>query len=210
MNSFTGTLYASYRVMAKTFIDASAGGGFLTSDNSRFSTAGGVMLQGKRDGHLMFGSLGLTRVAAWDRWRASGYARFDVINVSLDAYSETGSPLWALAYGKVDSTTTAGVVGARVSYGIPMSWGVFSPMARLEYRHVFDSGFSQALNYVDLAALPGYRLDGSALARSTMTGALGFRAEAMDGFMFELEYLLSASADRVEAHRLRAMARMKF
>ena len=78
------------------------------------------MLAGARGGSDAFGSFGLTQDARWGDWKISPYGRIDVVRVDLEAYSETGSDIWALSYANLYATTVSGSSG-RAS-PIPSRW----------------------------------------------------------------------------------------
>jgi len=100
----------------------------------------------------------------------------------------------------------------RAAYPIPMSWGLLTPMARLEYRHEFDGGFGQGLNYADLAALgtPGYTFSGTGLARDSVSGGLMLRAQTSQQLSADLEYLVTSGGSQFMSQSIRAAVRYGF
>ena len=210
-STFNAMVYADYRIMPHSFIDLTAGYGGLRYNLARWSTDGDVMLNGVRDGANAFGSIAFTQEIKWEGLKFSPYGRVDIIRTMLDGYTETGSSIWALNYNTLDETTVSGVLGARVAYKIPTAWGLLTPMARLEYRHAFEGGYAQGLNYADLAGSPGYVLPGSAIARDALTGGVTLRAQTNDLLTLELEYLLTGGIDnQLLAQRIRASANYAF
>jgi uncharacterized protein with beta-barrel porin domain len=167
------------------------------------------MLDGRRDGHEIFGSVGLTFAEKWGALKLSSYGRVDVVKVFLDGYTETGSALWALAYDRLDTTTVSGVAGLRATYAIPVEWGTVTPGLRLEYRHAFEGGFTQRLGYADVGAA-GYTLTGTPAVRDSLTGGLSLRMMTLDGIMIDLEYLLTATTETVQNQQVRAAVRVAF
>jgi hypothetical protein len=208
--AFTAALYSSWRVAPHSFIDLIAGYGALHFDDQRWSSAGGVMLSGVRSGGEVFGSLGFTQDAKWAGLKVSAYARLDAARILLDAYQETGSGVWALSYGSLQTTTLSSVVGSRVGYPIAESWGVLTPSARFEYAHEFAGAYAQSLNYADLAGSPGYMLNGVADWRDTLTGGLGLRAETHDQLSLDFEYLISGTPNQLQAQEFRLAAKQAF
>ena len=92
-----------------------------------------------------------------------------------------------------------------------MTWGVLTPMARVEYRHAFDGGYAQGLNYAALTGTHGYVVPGMAIVRDLLTGGVTLRAETTDMVTLELEYLLTGGIDnQLLAQRIRASARYVF
>lgn len=210
-NSFDATLYASWRFLPHTYLDVAGGYGALRFDSKRWSSDGNVMLSGGRSGRDVFGTVGISHVSKWDGFRLLSYGRLDVVRASLDGYSETGSSTWALNYDRMNTTSVASVLGGRLAYPILQNWGVLTPAVRAEWRHAFDGGYVQGLNYVDLAGLTsGYALSGTSTARDTMTGGLSLRADVGNALSLDLEYLLTSSLNGVESQRLRGAVKYGF
>ncbi|NCU11270.1 MAG: autotransporter domain-containing protein, partial [Sphingomonadaceae bacterium] len=89
--------YGSFKAAPQTYIDVIVGTGYGSSHNTRLSTAGQVMLEGKRRHSQLFGAVIVTVEARAGKLRLSPYLKADVIGVRLSPYSETGSPFWALS-----------------------------------------------------------------------------------------------------------------
>ena len=169
------------------------------------------MLTGVRSGHDVFGSLGVSHVSKWDGWKISSYGRLDVVRAALDGYSETGSSTWALNYDRMNTTSVASVIGGRLAYQMLQSWGVLTPAARVEWRHAFDGGYIQTLNYVDLVGLAsGYALSGTSTSRDTLTGGLALQADVGGALSLDLEYLLTSSVSGIESQRVRGAMKYGF
>ena len=209
--SYSGALYTSWQFMPHTYLDVTGGVGSLRFDINRYDTNGPVMLMGQRRGSELFGSIGLAHDERYGAWKVSPYLRLNVIRAMLDAYTETGSAIWALSYDKMTTTTSSGVIGTRFAYTIPTNWGTLTPMARFEYRHAFDSGYTQTLNYADLVGVAaGYSVAGTAVTRNAYTAGLMLRAETRDRLTVDLEYQLTASAKGLDGQRVRASGRYAF
>jgi hypothetical protein len=209
--AYSATLYSSVKIARGSFLDFMAGYGALRFDNRRWSEDGGVMLDGVRNGHEAYGSVSFTQDFKWDGLKISPYARFDAVRVFLDGYRETGSDIWALSYDPLNDTTLSGVLGARVVYSIPMSWGILTPGGRVEYTHAFQGGYIQNLNYADLVAIaPGYSSTGVAMARDAVSLGLSLRAVTQGVTTWDLEYMVSTAGRQFEGQQLRASARQAF
>ncbi|MDI3563428.1 Ig-like domain repeat protein [Bradyrhizobium sp. Arg816] len=209
--SFNATIYASWNFLPHTYLDVAGGYGWLRFDGKRWSNDGNVMLDSQRAGSQLFGTVGVSHVSRWEGWKLSSYGRFDVVNATLNTYNETGSSQWALSYDRMNTTSVAGVLGGRLAYPILQSWGVLTPAVRAEWRHAFDGGYVQGLNYVDLVGLTsGYALSGTSTARDTMTGGLSLRADVGNALSLDLEYLLTSSLNGVESQRLRGAMKYGF
>ncbi len=66
------------------------------------------------------------------------YAGLDFLEVDVDAFAETGSPL-GLQFGSQEIESFQGLLGASVRHAINTGVGVVVPFATLEYRHEFDN-----------------------------------------------------------------------
>jgi len=209
--SYTATSYASWRFMPHSYFDVSFGYGTLRYGLRRWSADGGVMLQGNRSGDMFYGSMGVTELIKFSGWTISPYVRMDVAKISLAGYTETGSGLWALAYDPLNVTSLKGVVGGRAAYPIRMPWGTLTPTIRLDYRHAFSGGFTQGLNYADLAAAgyPGSAISELSTVRDTYVGGVGLRADIGQQLAVDLEYRASGGADYL-GHSLRGSVRYQY
>ncbi len=132
-----------------------------------------------------------------------------MVKVFLDAYGETGSAVWALAYDRLETTTVSGVAGLRANYTIPVEWGTVTPGVRLEYRHAFEGGFTQRLGYADLGGA-GYAITGTPAVRDSLTGGVSLRMMTLDGISIDLEYLLTTDAEVIQNQQVRAAVRVAF
>jgi hypothetical protein len=104
----------------------------------------------------------------------------------------------------------SGALGLRGSIDIPMSFGVFSPTARFEYKQTSQSAYDQSMYYSDLGAGTGSIFSQLAGVYGMTTGALGFRARTASGLSAELEYGLSQGTGSLQAQSLRGTLRMSF
>ncbi len=209
--NYDAAVYASWRFLPHTYLDVAGGYGSLRFDNKRWSNDGNVMLTGVRTGRDVFGTVGVTNVSKWDSWKISSYGRLDIVRAALDGYGETGSSIWALSYDRMNTTSVASVIGGRLAYPMLQSWGVLTPIARAEWRHAFDGGYVQSLNYVDLVGLAsGYTLSGTSTARDTLTGGLALRADVGSALSLDLEYLLTSSVSGIESQRVRGAMKYGF
>lgn len=205
--AYTAQLYATVKLAPKTYVDLLGGYGALHFDSERWSN--GSRLDGARDGHDLFGSLGLSTARDVSGVRLTGYGRVDVVKATLDGYAESGPAALALAYDELDTTTVAGVAGVRAAYALPMSWGTLTPSGRIEYRHAFDGGFTQNLGYADLGGF-GYAISGESSTKDSATFGFGLGATTLDGLDLDLEYSLSTDKDGIGSQQVRAGVRLPF
>ncbi|WP_370677749.1 Ig-like domain repeat protein [Pleomorphomonas sp. PLEO] len=205
--AYTAQIYASLKLAERTWLDVVGGYGALRFDSERWSS--GNQFDGTRDGHDLFGSVGLSTAQDFSSLRLTGYSRLDIVKVALDGYAESGPSGLALAYDEMDTTTVAGVAGLKAAYAVPMSWGTLTPGARLEYRHALDGGFTQGLGYADVGGF-GYTISGESSAKDSATIGLSLGATTLDGLNLELEYQLSADGGGVASQQVRAGIRLAF
>lgn len=160
-DSWVVAAYASYRPSPQTFLDGVIGYGDLAFDLRR-RASDGTLLAGSRDGTALFWSVG----GGYDRRGPNhvftGYGRLEGLSGELDAYTETGSAFWALAYAQRDVDSLQSVLGARWRWTRTDGDDSITPSLRLEWRHEFESGGDQLIRYSDWAGSPDYRLAGDA------------------------------------------------
>ena len=188
--SVTGSLYGSWNVASKFFLDGTLGYGDMTFSSKRLDANAASFIAGDRRGKLLFGSLALSYDATMGPLKVSPYARLDVIDASLNAYAETGDANWTLSYDKATMASRSLVLGLRGEYGIAQSWGVLSPIWRAEYRRLMSGDLTQAMGYVAEGASP-YALTTTASDRDTISAALGLKAKSNGDVTGSVEYLLS-------------------
>ncbi|TIQ92051.1 MAG: autotransporter outer membrane beta-barrel domain-containing protein, partial [Mesorhizobium sp.] len=151
--------------------------------------------EGGRDGHQVFGSLS----AGYEHRRGglllSPYTRFQAAWSRLDAFTETGSGPYNLAFGDQDAEMVAGVLGLRVEYHVPTDWGTLVPRARLEYTHDFAGSSLASIGYADLSGGLPYALEIDPISRDYLSLQAGFDAELGADWQLGLDYRLSLGLD---------------
>ncbi|HEX7803978.1 MAG TPA: putative Ig domain-containing protein, partial [Pseudoxanthomonas sp.] len=186
-DAFTLAAYASYSPGDRFFLDGLVGYQQLNYDLRRYVTVNANTVAGSRDGDQWFASVSAGADIQNGDWQLTPYARVDVAQATLDGYTETGDPLYALAYGDLDVDTTTGNLGVRVDYRVRTGWGVFSPQLRLEYQHDFQGNGAAAMQYADFLTGPVYRAELDDFDRNRVNvglgGLLGF-----DRWSLRLEY----------------------
>ena len=209
-HTFDAMFYASYQPFDGWFLDAVAGYGTLGFTNQRFDTFDGTTVAGNRSGTNWFGSVAVSTDLKSGPVKISPYIRADLMAASLQAYAEQGPSSLALTYGGVSFNSVSAVLGLRGTYDIPTSWGILSPMARLEYRRELDGGFNQSMFYSDLGPGQSYVLSQLDATRNLITGAVGLRARAGTNMSGELEYGATAGDNSTLIQSLRATLRVSF
>ena len=138
------------------------------------------------------------------------YISGDFTSVSLGGYSEQGPSAQLLSYNAMDFTALSGAVGLRGSIDLPMSFGILSPNARVEYKQTSQSAFDQSMYYSDLGAGSSSTLGQPVGARSMITGALGLRARSPSGLGVEIEYAASVGTNSYQSQSIRGAMRVPF
>lgn len=207
--SYVGSFYGSWRMAPMTYLDAIVGYGRLRYTMDRWSSDGDVMLYGQRNGRALFGSIGLSTGTTWGPWRFNPYARLDATRVFLDAYQETGSDDWALAYARMNSSTVVLTGGIRISYTVAMPWGRLTPGARLGYQHTMGGSYTQQLDYVNAVGY-GYAFGGAvALTNSAIIGA-SLSLLTRGGTTMKLEYLMNGDFGATRTQQVLATVQLAF
>jgi outer membrane autotransporter protein len=184
--------YASYEMAQDFFLDLLLGYQDLSFDARRRVTTNGGMVDGERDGDQWFGSLVSTFEHREETYTLAPYLRVDIARATLDAFTETGDPIYALHYGEQDVNTTTGNLGVRMEFHNDMGWGVLSPMFRVEYQYDFEDPGAATLSYADLLGGPIYRTRLQGLDTRRLLLGLGAVLIGVVGAM--------ASTEREEIH----------
>ena len=180
--------YGSWRPTGDVFIDGILGYGELGFDMHRRTPVDQSLVFGQRDGTALFGSLsaGLDRVAGPARWL--GYGRVEVLNADLDAYAETGSPIWALSYEARSVESLQGALGLRYEQEVLRGHDLWVPGVRVEWTHEFGDSGTQGLRYADWLDGPGYAIGQEGWERSRFNLGLSLGWRARDGWSWTGEY----------------------
>ena len=197
-DAFTLALYASYSPGQRWFVDMLLGYQSLGYDLRRHVATNDSIVDGSRDGAQWFGSVSAGADIQRGNWQFTPYARMDLAQGTLDGYSETGDPLYALAYGELDVETTTGNAGLRIDYRRETAWGAFSPQFRLEYQRDFKGNGAQTMQYADAPSGPFYRTGSSDFDRSRLMLGAGLSFSADNDWSFKLDYrgLIGSGGDR--------------
>jgi len=185
--ALTGALYGSFKPGGAFFIDGLFGYQSLDFDLRRTVALTGNRVRGSRDGSQWFASLSAGADLGRDAWGFTPYGRLDIARATLDAYVETGDPLFALRYEAMDVDTTTGTLGLRIDYRTQTSWGSFSPQFRAEYQHDFKNEAEAVLRYADLIGQT-YRTDVTGLDNNRFVIGLGALFDTDSDWSFRVEY----------------------
>jgi len=195
-DSFNLAAYSTYRPVPNVYVDGLLGYQWLSFDGRRYVTGDGSMATGSRDGTQWFGSLAVGYEHRTQQWLLSPYARLDMANAQLDAYTEQGQAGDALSYDRQTVKTTTGNLGLRAEWTFKDDDGAWLPTLRVEYEHDFQGTGVATMRYADLLGGPLYQasLAGQSSNR-TMLGA-GIQRQTLKGWLLRFEYqnLFSSSA----------------
>jgi hypothetical protein len=103
-NMVSGTVYATYRLLPKTFLDVLAGYGRGTFDAQRLAPDS-TFVFGRRGASDAYGSISLTQEMNSGAWKFAPYTRLDVIHIGLNSFTENGPDIFALNYTGLDATS---------------------------------------------------------------------------------------------------------
>ena len=194
-NATTLATYASYHPGERYYLDGLLGVQRLDFDLRRYVTPTDGLVYGQRDGDQWFASISTGAEIRRGAVMWNPYLRLDVARASLDSYTETGDPVYALRFGAMDVDTTTGNLGLRVDSNYTRAWGVFSPMARIEYQHDFHDRANASVQYADLVGGPVYPLAGTEFDNNRWVLGLGARFDLTSEWSFGLEYRGQVGSD---------------
>lgn len=180
--TFVGVVYGSWRPQGGVYIDGTLGYGSLSFDIIRRVAIDSSLVTGSRDGTAVFGSLGLGFQRLAGTGRLSTYGRLESLKAELDAYTEVGSPFWALSYAERDVESLQGVIGARYVWSGATRDSVWTPSLRAEYRHELVEGGLQSLRYADWADSPVYQIDQAGWKRGELNLGIGLNVQTNSGW----------------------------
>ncbi|PZO08173.1 MAG: autotransporter outer membrane beta-barrel domain-containing protein [Lysobacteraceae bacterium] len=183
----TVALYASYHP-GRMFVDMLLGYQSIDFDLRRYLTANGGTVDGQRDGNQLFASLSVGADIVRENMMFTPYARLDLAQADLDAYTETGDPIYALSYDQMDVDTATGNVGLRMDWQHDQPWGRFTPQVRLEYQHDFSGRSDALVRYADLLGGPVYGLSATGFDNNRFMVGLGALFDLNSGWGWRLEY----------------------
>jgi outer membrane autotransporter protein len=187
--------YASYHPGERFYLDGLLGYQRLSFDLRRYVTPTDAFVYGQRDGDQWFASISTGADIRQGAVTWNPYFRLDLARATLDGYTETGDPIYALAFGDMDVDTTTGNLGLRVDSVHAMGWGVFSPMFRVEYQHDFNDRANASVQYADLIGGPVYPLAGTGYDNNRWILGLGARFDLDSDWSFGLEYRGQVGSD---------------
>lgn len=194
--------YGTYAPIEGMFVDGVVATGDLHFLTRRKISDTGVHAYGSREGSLKFGALalGLDRDIGDLRW--STYGRAEWLSAQLDAYSETGGGRMSLRFNERIMKSLSSVLGARFDLTRDTEFGSITPRLRGEWRHEFQDGGIQLLDYADIAGESQYSLAATNWKRDQFSLSVGGSLMLRNAWVFDLDLeLRKATGERSGALR---------
>ena len=188
LDSYNVAMYASYHPANSIYIDGLLGYQWLQFDARRYVTDNGDTVHGSRDGEQFFGSLSVGYEHQADNMLLTPYGRLDVAHARLDAFTETGDAVYALAYQRQTVQTSTGTLGLLAQWTAKRDYGVWSPQLRVEFGHDMQGSDMATMRYADVLNGPLYQATLINQSRNhSMLGA-GLALQTLKGWLLRMEY----------------------
>lgn len=198
--AFTFAVYGGHALGERGFIDGLLGYQQLDYDLRRTVAANGATVHGQRDGDQWFASITAGANLGRDRWGVVPYGRARYTRGTLDAYTETGDPLYALDYDAQSMHAFTVDLGLRLDYRVQTSFGMMSPQLRLEYQHDLQRSGDASLRYADWLDGPVYRVQPQGFSRDRFELGLGLQFEFEQAWQLGVAYRLLVGDDGDRDH----------
>ena len=168
------TAYGVYEPVKGWLVDALLGYGSLSFDNDRYSALSNSVFTARRNGHSLYGALGLSAPFNVEGFNIKPYLRLNLTETSLDAYDE-GGDINALAYERSKIRNNATIVGISASRDFSLNdGGKLTPHVKFEVRHNGNRSVNQSISFANAAAeTVGLRIDTA--AKDVQSVGLGVR-----------------------------------
>ena len=196
--------YGSFTPVDGSFVDAMIGHGSLDYRTRRNVAATGAVALGSRGGDMTFGALsvGIDRISDETRW--SGYGRFEFLDGTLNAYSESGADRYSLRFDARNVRSLTGVLGGRFEFTRDLGFAKVTPRVGAEWLHEFSGAGVQGLDYADFAGSSTYRIRSVGWEREQYQLLFGSRLSLVTRWMIDMELgLRGAAGERTGQLRLR-------
>jgi outer membrane autotransporter protein len=198
--AYTFALYSSYHPDQTWFVDGLVGYQWLDYQLRRYVTANGNTVFGQRDASQWFASLTVGGDFHNASWNWSPYARWNLARANLDAYTESGDPIYSLAYDELTVRTNTLSLGFRTSYENEVSWGSFAPQFRLEYQHDFQGDTTASMQYALVGSGTIYEGVFSGYDRNRWVYGIGANMGFDNGWKFMFEFQGSGNSGSGNSH----------
>lgn len=208
--SFSGSLYALYRLNPEFFISGIAGYSHARLDSRRFEAADSSILGGKRGVDVIFGSLTVTRRIEHGDFTFSPYLRANFAHSAFRSFAEGGTNANRVSYGALRLTNLGASIGAEARMNMSMSnGGTLQPFARLQYSHTSGSKANQSFFVSDTGPASAQSVGLGSISTNVGSAELGMLV-LFGRTTSSLSYTFSAGDRRLRAHALRASIRADF
>ena len=198
--AYAFALYSSYHPDQTWFVDGLFGYQWIDYQMRRYVTANGNTVFGQRDASQWFASVTVGGDFHNENWNWSPYARWNLARANLDAYQESGDPIYVLAYDEMSVRTNTISLGLRSSYDNEVSWGTFAPQLRLEYQHDFQGDSTTSLQYPLVGSGLIYNATFTGYDRNRWVFGLGANMDFDNGWRFMFEYQDSGNSGSGDNH----------
>jgi uncharacterized protein with beta-barrel porin domain len=209
--AFSTAFYGSYHPRNNVFVDGLLGYSALDFGSRRFVTPTSGFATGDRSGSQAFGSLSTGYEYKGGRFLVSPYGRMEAAWTQLNAFTESGAPIYALTFGDQRMNMLAGVAGVRAEYAFLQNWGVLKARGRLEYTHDFSGSSWASMGYADLKNGLPYSLNIDAYTRDYVAIGLGFDTTIGNGATIGFDYTTALGFEgKTQAHNFALRFGAKF
>jgi len=142
MRGYSLSLFGTYYVTDKFYVDAIGTYGWTDADIIRNITDGDTSATAKADpdGNQLAVSVSGGYNFNLGRLTIGPTARVNYVNVRIDSFQERGADIFNLRVNSQRIESLATDFGAQLSYAISLPWGVLSPLVRAEWEHEFKGG----------------------------------------------------------------------
>ncbi len=194
--------YASCQALSDFYLDAIAGFGGISLDNTRYVTSTGDYDYGTRAGCQTFASLQATYEKDLHGVTVAPYLKAQASRSWLDSYSETGGGSYNLKYGDETVDSLTGSIGVRVETAFATAQGTIKLYVSFEYSHEFADASDLALSYLSTSTI--YSLTTDEDAKDTGTVEFGAQLMTIDQVTrLSLEYGMTFDQDGISNQPIR-------
>jgi len=188
VDSYNVAFYGSFQPGTAGYLDAMVGYQWLQFDARRHVTDNGGMVEGSRDGDQWFASISTGYVHAGERLRLTPYGRLDIARASLDAYAESGDPVYALDYQAQTIRTTTASLGLLGQWTLKRDHGTWMPQLRAEYGRDLQGSSYATMRYLDVLNGPLYQATLRNQSRDHGLLGAGLSLQTLKGWLLRAEY----------------------